>query len=242
MADGGYGQYGPNDSTSTFAQHDFHITQRLARVRTMTPVKVISVKAGGIAAYSTVVVQPQIKQMDGQGNVVSHGQVYNIPVIRWGGGDSSIIMDPVAGDMGWIGISDRDISSFKTSLSESAPGSRRRFSFSDAVYLGKIGGAAPAQYIIFDSTGVKIVDRNGNIIYMKAGEVDITAPKVVFSGNVVVDGNLQLGGSIQSVAGSEYTNDISTSGNVVAGAGGADSVGLTTHGHPGNNEPPNPGT
>ena len=245
---GGYGQLTPSDSTSDFATDEFHIDQKLLRVRTNLPVIVKSVQAGGLSKYSTCSVQPLIKQIDGLGNATSHGEIFNIPVMRWGGGDSSIIMDPAVGDLGYVAICDRDISAFKSSQKESQPGSFRTFDFSDSLYLGKLGGSAPAQYILFDSNGIQIVDRNsnkitmkageidiadnnGNVVVMKAGEIDFTTAKAVFSGMVVIDGALQLGGPIEAVGGSTYAGALQTTGDVIAGAGGGDSVTLQNHLH-----------
>ncbi len=216
----GYGQQQPWDSASDFAVQDFHITQRLARLRTSIPVKILSVKAGGIAKYSTVSVLPMVKQIDGNNNLVSHGTVYNIPVMRLAGGDSMMVMDPSVGDLGFMGLCDRDISAFKASGNESPPGSLRRHSFSDGVYFGKIGGAAPNQYVLFDANGIKIVDRNGNQIVMKPGEIDTTT-------------------AIFKVIG-----EIRATGEITAGYGGGDSVTLQQHTHHPTDptSPPIPGT
>ena len=83
------------------------------------------------------------------------------------------------------------------------------------------------------------------IIKVTAAENSWTPPAgqtIMLKGNVVIQGNLQLQGSIQNQAGSTYAGNIATSGNVIAGSGGADQVGLQSHTHPNNGQPPTPGT
>lgn len=72
---------------------------------------------------------------------------------------------------------------------------------------------------------------------------------VIINGNVIINGGLALSGPITNVAGGTYAENIQTSGNVIAGVGTGDQVGLSSHTHPYINEsseentsPPNPGT
>ena len=72
--------------------------------------------------------------------------------------------------------------------------------------------------------------------------ITATPTGFVVSGNLVIEGNLQLAGTIEAAAGGPYTGNITTSGNVIAGFGGADQVTLQLHEHTANNTPPTPGT
>lgn len=78
--------------------------------------------------------------------------------------------------------------------------------------------------------------------------IDVQAGKAVtINGVLIVKGNLQLGGTIEALAGggAPYAGDIKTTGNVIAGQGTADQVALQTHIHPapgGNTGAPTPGT
>lgn len=206
------GQQGLSDPGSQFSVIAFIVEQLLGDVRTIVPCKVVAVTGGGAGAGPPKVdVLPLVKQMDGIGTATSHGNVLSLPVIRWKSGNGSIVIDPVVGDIGLAVIADRDISAVVVSGAESPPGSFRRFDLADGIYLGGILGPAPTQYVTFTSTGVKISDKNGNIIDMKSGSIAIT-------GNVTV------------------------TGSVIAGFGGADQVGLQTHSHTANNVAPTPGT
>lgn len=206
------GQQGLSDPGSQFGVMAFIVEQLLGEVRTIVPVKVVAIIGGGVGTVPPKVdVLPLVKQMDGIGTTTSHGNVLSLPVMRWKSGNGSIIVDPVVGDIGLAVISDRDMSAVVASGAESAPGSFRRFDLADGIYLGGILGPVPTQYIAFTSTGVKVSDKNGNVIEMKAGSISIT-------GNVTV------------------------TGSVIAGFGGADQVGVQTHLHTGNNIAPTPGT
>ena len=247
MADSGYSQQDPDDSASEHALIQFKINQTLARVRTMVLVQVMAVTGGGgaIAKPPTVNVQPLVKIIDGQGNVSSHGVIFNIPVFRLGGGNGAVILDPVKGDIGWLAVADRDISIVKKTGKESQPGSRRKFDMADGVYLGAILSAAPTQYLAFSSTGITLQDANSNSI--KTDQTGININGVLFNpqghvvGNLTVTGNFNLNGTIQAQGGGNYTGNIVTTGTVAAKFGVGTTITLDNHIHPGTNAPPTPG-
>ncbi len=202
MTEKGYfGLRGVSSSSGQYNADQFQIDQALRSVRTSIPVEVVSVIGGGAGSLPTVDVRPLINQIDGVGNQTPHGIIHGIPAIRMHGGGNAIICDPAAGDVGVIIVSDRDISSFKASGgSQANPGSRRFHSMADGIYIGSIVTGASDQAVQFTATGVKIFDKNGNIIEMAAGAITVT-------------GNLHV------------------TGQVIAGYGGADQVGLQTHTH-----------
>src|SRR5580692_8143288 len=109
----GFGQQEPSDTSSDFNVIWFIIQQALGQVRTNIPVKVISVTPfNGTALSGVVQVQPLINQVDGQGNSVPHGNLFQIPYLRIQGGTNAFIMDPAVDDIGLMAVCDRDISSF----------------------------------------------------------------------------------------------------------------------------------
>lgn len=226
MVDQFFGQQSTYDDTSDHNAIAFLIRQTLGSVRTGIPVKVTAVHDGGLGPAPTVDVQPLVNQIDGIGNQTAHGKIFGIPVLRIQGGKNAIICDPAVDDIGWLSIADRDISAVKANKGkQSNPGSYRRHNLADGVYIGAIlNPADPTQYVQFTANGIKIADKNGNIVEMKSGEIDITATKVTISGDLAVSGK------------------ITAAAEITAGFGGADSVTLTQHKHPGNNLPPTPGT
>ena len=58
----------------------------------------------------------------------------------------------------------------------------------------------------------------------------VTQIKIV-PGYTQILGNLQISGAIQSITGSTYAGNLQTTGNVIAGFGSGDQVGLQTHKH-----------
>jgi Phage protein Gp138 N-terminal domain len=236
----GYGLLDPTDFAGDYNSLSFIIQQALGAVRTMVPVKVLSIAGGGVGPPPVVSVQPLVKMVDGVGNATSHGQIFNIPVFRYQGQYGAIIIDPKVGDVGMLVVADRDISSVQaTNGQESTPGSWRTHDLADGIFIGGLFGGTPTAYVWFSANGVTISDANGNTIAMSAMGIAMTAVAVTISGN------LQLGGSILAAAGGEYAGNIQTTGNiliggsmeaaggVIAGAGTGDQVGLQTHKHSG---------
>ena len=171
----GFGQQEPSDTSSDFNVIWFIIQQALGQVRTSIPVKVISVTPfNGTALSGVVQVQPLINQVDGQGNSVPHGNLFQIPYLRIQGGTNAIIMDPSVGDIGLMAVCDRDISSFKANGAQANPGSERSFDFSDGVYLFGFPTQPPLQYIEFTPAGINLISTSA---------VNITAP-----GGLLVNG------------------------------------------------------
>ncbi len=190
-----YGQAGLTSPNSEFTKIRFAIRQELAKHRSSIPVKVVSVQGGGVGAPPVLSVQPLINQIDGLGNSTPHGVVNGISVARNQGGGSAVINDPQPGDIGWMSISDRDMSALVAANgAQSNPGSYRRASLSDGVYTGAIlNQAAPKQYLYFNNTagGVTLVDQFGNKIITENGKVAV----VPGSGNIVFLGGDGVTGS-----------------------------------------------
>jgi hypothetical protein len=160
----GYGQQTPDDSGSDIQNIAFQVRQMIARLDTMKLVKVMAVTGGGVAPAGTVDVLPLVQQIDGNGNGVPHGTVYGLPWSRVQGGKNAIICDPEVNDIGYVICSDRDITKVKNTQAQALPGSRRQYNISDGIYAGGCLNVAPEQYIIFTTTGIRLVDINGNSV------------------------------------------------------------------------------
>ncbi|AWB26191.1 hypothetical protein DA075_35565 (plasmid) [Methylobacterium currus] len=202
------GQLGLPDPGSDVNAHDFQIRQRQSGMRTMIPVKIVAVHGGGVDKEPTVDVQPLIKQMDGSGKTQSHGIVYGIPASRNRAGNSAIINDPRVGDMGMMSVADRDISSAKSSMQESNPGSFRRHSLSDGIYHGNLfNKEPPKQYIHFKDDGVDITDVNKNMISTSKDGISLNGVVIDRDGNVKAPGEMTAkskGGSSVTVSGHKH--------------------------------------
>lgn len=175
-------------SASPFNTQDFIIRQALASVRTTTLVQILScTNAGGISPVGYVDVKVLVQRMDGAGNVIDAGTIYNVPYFRLQGGTNAIIMDPQAGDIGLACISDRDISAVKASGAAAAPGSVRRHDMADALYLGGVLNGTPTQYIQFTDSGITVLSPT---------KVTIHAPVVAVEGDMTVTGKVTAAGDV----------------------------------------------
>jgi len=199
----GYGQMQPEDSTSDFNAMSFLVSQVLGRTRTNITVKVVSVTGDGIATWPFVTVQPTVNQVDGLGNATAHGQIFNIPVMMVGGANGAIVSLPVAGDFGWMAVADRDISAVKAN--------------SGAV-------SNPGSLRRHDLA-------DGVYLGMLLGAPPPQYVQFTPTGIKIADRN---GTVIQtSSAGVAVTGNLTVTGNIKAGFGGGDQVGLQTHTHGG---------
>lgn len=230
------GQQTPDDSGSELQGTMALCERMIARLDTMKLVKVIAVHSNGeVAAAGTVDVQPLVSQIDFYGTAVPHGTVYGIPWWRLQGGPNAVICDPVVGDIGYVMAADRDTSKVRNTKAVAAPGSRRRYSISDGIYVGGCLNAVPTAYVLFTADGhLKLVDIDGNSVVTAAGGITITdktgnviqtsstgiamtpfgGQPVTVNGALVVTGNLQLGGTVESQAGGLYGGSIHTSGTI----------------------------
>lgn len=224
------GQMDPADAGGQFNVTAFIVRQMMSKMRTMVPVKVIKVLAqdgqttatlGAVAGAGFVQVQPMISMVDGGGNTTPHGTIYNIPYTRVYGGVNAVICDPVVGDIGYMHVADRDISSFKKNAVQGnqqqggstassptmqgagaiSPGSNRRFDMADGIYVGGCLNQTPKQYVTFQSNGITIADKNGNTVVMNQKGITLTDDNgntiVMESGDVnITANNIYLTGTV----------------------------------------------
>lgn len=156
------------------------IREALDDVRTATLVQVVSVtNDGGLEPVGLVDVQILVKRVDGAGQVMDAGIVYNVPYVRVQGGANAIILDPQVGDIGIALMADRDISSVKATKAAAAPGSNRKHDMADALYLGGVLNGEPQQYVRFTAEGIELVSPT---------KVTVRAPDVALVGNVAASG------------------------------------------------------
>ena len=198
----------PADYSSEIERLKAIINNSLSGLRTAMPVKIISVSNnGGLSPIGTVNVQPMVSMLDGSGNAWPHGIIYTVPYMRIQGGANGIILDPAIGDIGIATVCDRDISTVQNTGKVSAPGSLRKNDMSDMVYLMTIIGAAPTQYVQFNSTGINIVSPVA---------VSITAPAINTNGTWNHTGTLTATGDIIGAGTSLHTH---THKGVTTGSG-----------------------
>jgi hypothetical protein len=170
-----------------------------------------------------VKVRPMISLVTTGKSVISRASIPSIPVLRLGGGGFFISFPLAAGDLGWVKASDRDISLFLQSLTESKPNTKRMHSFEDAVFIPDVIRAydiasADANSLVIQSTD------GATKFAMKDGEITLKAAVLKYEGDVSITGAVTATGDI--------TSDGTVTGKteVVAKESGL-AVGLSTHVH-----------
>ena len=159
---------------------DFVLQRVIGKNRTVTLVQVVAVKdenGSGRPNMGSVDVQPLVMEKDAHGRLYSNGTLYNVPFFRLQGGGNAIVIDPHVGDIGIAVIADRDISNVKSTKAEAPPGSDRRYSLDQALYIGGLLNGEPRQYIKFTSKGIDITSPTA---------VTINAPTLTFNGNEMI--------------------------------------------------------
>ncbi|WP_432785026.1 hypothetical protein AAEX37_01947 [Oligella sp. MSHR50489EDL] len=190
----------PEQSHGGQAELEAVINHLIGKVQTTTLVKVVAVRATGVAPVGTLDVQPLVHQIDGSGTIVNLGVVYDVPYFRLQGGANAVICDPVVGDLGICLFASRDISAVKRNKAASAPDSRRQYDWSDGLYIGGVLNGYPSQYVFFSDSGIKIVTPNGvdinaggDVSINAGGDVNIFSSNLSHNGKNVGDSHTHSG-------------------------------------------------
>lgn len=238
------GMQRPNTPWGEYNNIAFAIQQALAKLQTSTLVRVEAcTNNGGLSPVGFVDVTPLVNQLDSAGNPTPHVAIHNVPYFRLQGGANAVIIDPQPGDIGMACFASRDLSKVKSTKRQANPGSQRRFSFSDALYVGGMLNGAPTQYVQFSAAGVKIhspvevrLDAPNvqiecqTLVANASTSVTITTPTFTVNGNSELRGTLsQTGGGAATISGTlDVTGNIKSNADVKAG-----SISLNSHVHGG---------
>lgn len=228
------------DDLSEIGRLDFVIKSALSGLRTAIPVKVVSVtNSGGVSPVGKLDVQPLVSMLDGSGTIWNHGTIYNVPYMRIQGGSNGIILDPAVGDIGIATVCDRDISGVKNTGKVSAPASNRKNDLSDMVYLMTIIGAAPTQYVQFNSSGITILSPTKVTITAPNAQINASTACNVTTANMTIDASsactinapsIVLNGAISQTGGgaAQFSGSMTVTGDV-----SAQGTSVHTHRHSG---------
>lgn len=186
----GYGQLQPSDYTNEQNLFLFLARQLINRLEIMKLVKVAAVHpgAGSPPALGTVDVIPLVNQIDYNGYPIKHGTVSGLQYWRFQFGPWAIVADPAVGDIGYVICADRDSSLvLKSPGTQANPGSRRKYSISDGIYVGGIANAVPTSWFWLKGDGtLQFQDAKGNMLQTSsAGFVWTTAAGGDFTVNGV---------------------------------------------------------
>lgn len=151
----------------------FIITKLLLGVHTCQLVQVQAVNpVSGKVGFLTV--QPLILETDTNNLVLAQSPIYNVPYMRYQGGSSAVILDPVVDDIGLAIFAENDITNVKQTLAAGPAATDRSHSTADALYIGGVLNPDATQYVQFQPGGAGIVIHTpGNLALQASGNLDI---------------------------------------------------------------------
>ncbi|NNS07347.1 phage baseplate protein [Erwinia sp. JH02] len=178
----------------------------------------------GAAPNLVVDVLPLVAEIRNSDRTIIMGsEVFNVPVWRLQRGSSAIIMNPVVGDIGMIAVCDNDTTVARKTRKESVPGSNRKHSLSDAIYLGGIINSEPTQFIEFADSELNITSPNPVNITCSAANITaangvlVDSPTAHFTGRVTADGDITDNAGTQSSSLKALRDDYNGHRHPVAG-------------------------
>ena len=197
-------------NTPILCEYDKVISQfnsLITNVNTAIPCKVVAIEKQeqrGVNIVGFVDIQLMIEQTNGQKKGNETAIICNVPYIRIQGGTNAVIIDPEINDLGVAIFSSRDITNFKEARRQTPPATWRKFSISDAIYIGGIRNQKPVQYIHFRNDGIEIYSPK---------RVHITTPTVLIdSDNTTINTSAKT--TINANGGCEINAETTNNGNV----------------------------
>lgn len=197
-------------NTPILCEYDKVISQfnsLITNVNTAMPCKVVAIEKQeqrGVNIVGFVDIQLMIEQTNGQKKGNETAIICNVPYIRIQGGTNAVIIDPEINDLGVAIFASRDITNFKEARRQTPPATWRKFSISDAIYIGGIRNQKPVQYIHFRNDGIEIYSPK---------RVHITTPTVLIdSDNTTINTSAKT--TINANGGCEINAETTNNGNV----------------------------
>lgn len=197
-------------NTPILCEYDKVISQfnsLITNVNTAIPCKVVAIEKQeqrGVNIVGFVDIQLMIEQTNGQKKGNETAIICNVPYVRIQGGTNAVIIDPEINDLGVAIFASRDITNFKEARRQTPPATWRKFSISDAIYIGGIRNQKPVQYIHFRNDGIEIYSPK---------RVHITTPTVLIdSDNTTINTSAKT--TINANGGCEINAETTNNGNV----------------------------
>lgn len=188
----------PNTNTSEFNKLSYVFNQLMRDVHTTTLCQIVAVtNSGGVSPVGYVDVKPLVNMVDYRGNAIPHTTIFHLPYFRLQGGSNAIIIDPQVGDIGICLIAEHDVSKVKNTKAAANPGSKRRYSFSDGLYIGGVLNGVPTQYLQFAAGGVTV---------HSPSVVNIEAPTINLNGAVNATSTITAVGDVTGSGTSLHTH------------------------------------
>jgi hypothetical protein len=216
---------------------------------TALPATVAAFDASKVTVSAQATVQAQVHQPDGKWIDTTLPLCVDCPIVYPGGGDFVLTFPLKVGDEGVLVFASRCIDSWWQSGGVQKQAELRMHDLSDGFFFPTGGMSQPHVPSDVSTTGCQLRNKDGTTyVEIAPGNiVNVFGPAGInLTGNVTITGNLLLGGSLESDSGGVYAGNLRTSGEVTAGFGTGDAVGLKTHLHSvppsGTTGPPTAGT
>lgn len=216
-----------NASSDDYERARYEFEAHIRNMYASLPVKVIEVNAAGLAPVGFVDIQPTIPQRLANGQTIPYPVIYNAPYFRLQGGTNAIIIDPQPGDIGVACFASRDMSGTKRQRGMAAAASLRKWSLSDAIYIGGILNNKPLQYIYFKDDGVLVFSHKKVTVEAPEVTLDASSKITLDSPLILVTGALQQTGAKGS--GAQMKGGLTNTGGTISSNG----IILDTHAHSG---------
>lgn len=157
MTDNHTGFSGLGIALDDFATIRFIAQQVMNSMATATLVEIVAVDG------QTVDVRPMVNQIDGKNTGIPHETIHGLPFLALQSGAAVIRAVPKVGDKGLAAFCHSDTSTVKATKGRATPPTRRRYSWSDGVYLGGLPllNDAPTTFIDVSDDGVTVTSPNG---------------------------------------------------------------------------------
>jgi len=177
----------------------FIITRLLLGVHTCQLVQVQAVNpVSGKVGFLTV--QPLVMETDTNNLVLAQAPIYNVPYVRYQGGPSAVILDPVVNDIGIAIFAENDITNVKQTRAPGPAATQRSHNTADGLYIGGVLNPDATQYVQFQPGGAGIVIHSPGAITLQAGSsVTITAgttAHLTAPGGFTIDADVTLNGTM----------------------------------------------
>lgn len=209
---------------------------------TALPCTVVSYDPAKVTVSLQPTIQAKVQNKEGEVADVTLPVLPDVPVQFPGAGGMVVTFPIQEGDEGIAVFSARCIDAFWQSGGVQPQAEMRMHDLSDAMFLpGSLSQSQKVSSPSADSMQLRAADGE-TVVDLKSGRIrctadngatslEVTPGQTKVTGNLVVEGNMQISGDFKDLAGTgPYNKDIKTSGDVIAKVG-AGQVALSTHTH-----------